>query len=690
MPQPNGENASEMARFWREMGPANGRLSWSLRFALTSVVATVLLLVVQPPAAFIAPSLFMLFLISRESPFHSFRDLVTLISGAALGTTVILLLVLATGDHPVARVLGLACCTFFAAFFFRTCLFPGFPMAFGCLTYMVISLWEYQIRPEHILHLSLWPMGTLLIVAASAMLVESIFNRKDPRQVIRYEILNRCNALEQFFHLYQTGASTDKVCQQAALIRQSSLVGDGRLHSLLLRISGAKVYEQSEIAGWAAAIPVLEKMNAIVSECSANPWEQDQNTHRYHAVVMAIQAIKEYRIPDIRKIYSEPEVPPRTGMDRIEQVLHHASSAPITGAEENATAPNSSTELSWRTLISKWFLPDAFSNPAHCVYALKLSLCATLCYVIYVGLAWPGISTCFFTVYFTGLSTTGTTNRKLFYRVVGSTIGGVILGIGCLVFIFPNLEGVQGFLLVIAAVSFLGAWISASPYFGYIGLQTVFSFNLIAFERLRAADQMTPARDRILGIMLGFLVMFVIFHQVRPERTVDTMRVLLAKILRALSLSSSMALAANSSARSTQIAEVRSQIASIHTALGNYSHAVQYEFPTDRNADLHICDAIMHASRLADDLSIHLASIDPDISSAYNAFAIEVLHEFCVETLAKLSQAMEEGGEFSIVMDDATEDLLDIETRITGSTGVISTLMELTAACEKISVCACE
>ena len=44
---------------------------------------------------------------------------------------------------------------------------------------------------------------------------------------------------------------------------------------------------------------------------------------------------------------------------------------------------------------------------------------------------------------------------------------------------------------------------------------------------------MTPARDRLLGIALGFLVMFFIFHQVRPERTVDTMRRLLARLLRA-------------------------------------------------------------------------------------------------------------------------------------------------------------
>ena len=164
-------------------------------------------------------------------------------------------------------------------------------------------------------------------------------------------------------------------------------------------------------------------------------------------------------------------------------------------------------------------------------------------------------------MYFTGLSTTGASNRKLLFRVIGSTIGGLLLGIGCMVSVFPNIEGVQGFLLVIAALAFLGGWISGSPYFGYIGFQITFAFNLLAFERLRAPDQMTPARDRLLGIALGFIVMFFIFHQVRPERTVDTMRRLLARLLRAAAELVRLLDMEPDATRDEQIAEMRKQIA---------------------------------------------------------------------------------------------------------------------------------
>jgi multidrug resistance protein MdtO len=173
----------------------------------------------------------------------------------------------------------------------------------------------------------------------------------------------------------------------------------------------------------------------------------------------------------------------------------------------------------------------------------------------------------------------------------------MMLGIGCLVFVYPNLEGVQGFLLVIAAVSFLGAWCAASPYFGYIGLQITFAFNLLAFERLRAPDQMTPARDRLLGITLGFLIMFLIFHQVRPERTVDTMRRLLARLLGASAeLVRLFGLEPDVAARA-RIAEIRKQIAGMVVNLPSFAHAVKFEFPPDRAADMKLSNEIMNAAR---------------------------------------------------------------------------------------------
>ena len=308
-------------------------------------------------------------------------------------------------------------------------------------------------------------------------------------------------------------------------------------------------------------------------------------------------------------------------------------------ARPSQTAPSSQW---WKTPFENLFLPDAFTNVDHFMYALKLSLCATICYVIYNGLGWPGISTAFFTVYFTGLSTTGASNRKLLFRVIGSTIGGLILGIGCMVFVFPNIEWVTSFLLVIAVLAFLGGWVSSSPYFGYIGLQITFAFNLLAFERLRAPDQMTPARDRLLGIALGFIVMFFIFHQVRPERTVDTMRRLLARLVRAGADLVQLLDMEPTAGRDAKISALRKQFSAGVVNLRSFADVVKFEFPPDRAADMKLSDEILDAMSGAAEVLIGLPAWPQKTESEQESLQLKNIRSLLANGLRHLASSLEQ------------------------------------------------
>jgi multidrug resistance protein MdtO len=572
-----------------------------LRFALAAALAALLLLILQPPVGFIAPSMFMMFLLPHDSPSQCLKGCVVILTGAALGTIASLMLVGATGDHPVARVVGLALFTFLGAFLARTSAIPGLPMAFGCLAYMVISLWEYKIRAERILHLSLWPLGTLATVALSAVTIEFLFNRCDPLVTLRREIHARCAAFSRLLHLVATHAEARQIENQSAVVRRYAVTGRGQLHVLLERISKDKLCHTEECSRLRTLTLALDRILALGAGIAVTRNFEQMDSARLERIGEAIAAAEEGRLEDLQGMLGESPISAFSELDRIEQTLHNLA-AP-TEANATATKANPSRAPSGDSHgLKRLLIPDALNNYDYFIYALKTSLCATICYVIYNALGWPGISTCFFTVYFTALSTTGTSNRKLLIRIIGSAIGGMILGIGCLVFVYPNLEGVQGFLLVIAAVSFLGAWCAASPYFGYIGLQISFAFNLLAFERLSAPDQMTPARDRLLGITLGFLVMFLIFHQVRPERTVDTMRRLLARLLgasaelvRLFGLEPEMAVG-------ERIAEIKKEVADVVVNLPNFAHAVKFEFPPDRAAGMRLSNEILRAAGVAEDL----------------------------------------------------------------------------------------
>jgi len=158
--------------------------------------------------------------------------------------------------------------------------------------------------------------------------------------------------------------------------------------------------------------------------------------------------------------------------------------------------------------------PDAFSNLDHLKFGLKGGLAATLCYIIYNSVAWPGISTAVTTCLLTALSTVGSSRQKQVLRFAGAIVGGFFLGIGAQIFILPYLDSIAGFTVLFVAVSVVGAWFAtSSPRLAYFGVQIIVAFYLINLQEFREQISLSIARDRVIGIMLGLLAMWLVFDQ---------------------------------------------------------------------------------------------------------------------------------------------------------------------------------
>jgi multidrug resistance protein MdtO len=175
------------------------------------------------------------------------------------------------------------------------------------------------------------------------------------------------------------------------------------------------------------------------------------------------------------------------------------------------------------------FLPNVFQTGAAVTYALKLTLAATICYIFYSAIDWPGILTCVVTVLFTGLSSTGAMKQKQLYRFSGAAIGGV-LGIATVSLLFPNMDSITSLTLVVGAVAFLSAWTLRSPRMRYVGVQIGFAFFLTTLPGFSATTLIAPARDRVIGIAAGILVMWFIFDQLWPVRTSTALSQVLRRI----------------------------------------------------------------------------------------------------------------------------------------------------------------
>jgi multidrug resistance protein MdtO len=177
---------------------------------------------------------------------------------------------------------------------------------------------------------------------------------------------------------------------------------------------------------------------------------------------------------------------------------------------------------------------DAFRNPDHVRYALKVTAAAMFCYVLYTLLDWPGIHTCFITVFIVSLTSTGETVEKLSLRLLGAVIGSGA-GLAAIVFLLPHLTSISALIIVIAIGGFVSAYVAgSSPHIAYAGFQMAFAFFLCVAQGTGPKFDLSTARDRVVGILIGNLVAYLVFTRVWPVSIAGRIDAALARVARGL------------------------------------------------------------------------------------------------------------------------------------------------------------
>lgn len=169
--------------------------------------------------------------------------------------------------------------------------------------------------------------------------------------------------------------------------------------------------------------------------------------------------------------------------------------------------------------------PDAFHNPEHLNFALRGCLAATLCYFLFNAVFWPGLNTSLFTCVVTAITSIGSSRQKQLMRFSGALFGGVVLGIGSQVLILPLLDTIAGFTVMFAAVTAVAAWIlTSSPRLSYFGNQLALAFYIIQLRGPSPQTNLAIARDNIMGILLGLVMMWLVFETLGSKPAVQVMR----------------------------------------------------------------------------------------------------------------------------------------------------------------------
>jgi multidrug resistance protein MdtO len=654
-------------RLWDDLKPTPGRLNSSLRIVLATAITLILLMALRMPLASLG--LYYIFLIGRDSPSVSVRSGFFSFLALAASVAAVLAVVALTDNDPLARLLSVSVVTFLAGMLMLSTNVTVLASTWGFIYCTLIAFWETHAPTDYLVKQTLYLIGTVSLALVSSVAIEYIFGTKDPVKELQHQRRIRYEAVETMFSLYAQGATHEQILPAVVGVSRLAAAGQTGMQKLYNAIVDRNLDPGTLPIGTRVRITMQAQLMDVAAAFGLqNPEVSDPELRRRCGHIADIcRGLKAEAKPATEERTSHHTGEATLLIDRVDGILHDILSMPLGSRDEDnkELIALSSSKVSI-------FIPGAFTRHETVAFALKLSLCATVCYIIVRAVDWPGISTSVITVLITGLSTSGAIKQKLIFRLVGSAIGGLIFGLGATVFLFPHMDSITSLVALISAIAFLASWWAGGRQFSYVGLQIAFAFYLVAFEGFSAPTELAPARDRLIGIILALVVMALVFDLVWPVRTVSAMRGALAEVL--INEAKFLRLAetsGNYEELRNDADQLRDQIGKTVAGIRTMNDAVEYEFGVDREQHLRSSKmiiqtalasvaffwnqfAVLHSPRARDFLTQpELSEMRHNMAAGLEAMADSVVHKTAfvdneaAETLAPSLFASPRYGEYA-------------------------------------------
>ncbi|MFT8309292.1 FUSC family protein [Acetobacter malorum] len=313
-----------------------------------------------------------------------------------------------------------------------------------------------------------------------------------------------------------------------------ALLRDGTKGMMMsLKMAGLeKLWRQQDLASLQQAIPrnvgVLALAHAAACEATDAP---DIHSEAPEALIETLLEMADiFQSGGYPTDIAQPPVPHASpALTQLAALLPDFTKPAQEPAEEGASEKSRSKPSS-----SGFFAPDAWTNPEHVRFAVKGTAAVMISYFIFKILNWDGIHTCIITCFIVALPTMGEMISKLTLRISGALVGGA-LGILSIIFVMPHLTNIAAFLALIFAGSLLAAWVkSGDERIAYAGFQIGLAFFLSDLKGYGPTSDMTTARDRIIGILLGNFITYAVFTSFWTSSAYDKIRDKVSAALKAL------------------------------------------------------------------------------------------------------------------------------------------------------------
>jgi len=584
LPAPQISSFSWFRRFLRdELAPYPGRSALVARMVLTATIVIVIVMVFRIRYGAYA-ALFAL-TISRENPDATLRAVRTLVISFSAAAGYALVGAVVFSGEPVLRLVWVLATLFLIFFALSAVSNYTAAVRFGYLLVITIPLWDRHTSGEQKVEGLLWAAGAIALASVITAAVELIYAGFYKLDEVTAALLERLRWTEAALRGWSSGIADRAAEQQLARL---VILGTSRMRRDLLRSGYAPEVAQQE----GAIISLVGRMVDLAANLSQFSPERSEDARGSIADLAARVDILARKLSGGEVSHEMEERAEQTdltpGMPLLMDLERTVSNIAgvLRGSDFPATfgLPVTAAEPKKRFLAA-----DAFTNPSYIRFAIRGSLAAAVCYVAYNFADWPGISTAVTTCFLTALTTVGSSRQKQVLRFAGALAGGIV-GMCAQVFVMPGLDSITGLVILFAAVTVIAAWIITSgPRLSYLGVQFAFAFYLINVEEFRFQTSLAVARDRVVGILLGLAVMWLIFDQLWGAPAITEMKRTFLSTLRLLARFMREPVSSGPFDQHAAIEQSYAQRETINTNFNKLREAgdgVMLEFGVSRESDL--------------------------------------------------------------------------------------------------------
>jgi multidrug resistance protein MdtO len=568
----------------KELAPFPGRGVIVARMVIAASITAILIDTFRIPGG--AIGVLSAFLLSRESLQSTAQSALALGAAFVLGGLFVPIGSRFFASIPITHFLWEGISLFIVFFLLKTLTNYLVAINIGAIATAMFAIWYLPGPGEQNVELSLWQVLAALVGALVTLAVEIVFHAIHQSDEVVDGMDARLQHIEALMEDY--AANRPVSLETIRMLAQYAVVGVGSLRRELARRNQEPIQRMRTTALVSLTGRTIDFAAALSSTLLA-PTPQEQQR--------AAQLAR--RIAEIRRCLQTNEAPSRSespagtaGTPLLTELEGMISLMPSAFVSESSIDPRLEV-LESAPSSNRIFVPDAFSNPEHLRFVIGGTLAAMICYVLYVSLDWPGISTSVTTCVFTAISNVGTSRQKQVLRIAGAVLGGFVFGIGSQMFILPNIDSIAGFIVLFAVVTAIAAWVStSSSRLSYAGLQIALAFYLITLSEFRIQTSLTIARDRAIGVLLGTFMMWLVFERLASRPAGDEMVRIFINNLRLLAELVNASPAGTDTEAIVKVRRQRDQVYRYFNDVNAQSDAVPFETGPARAADMAARDRI--------------------------------------------------------------------------------------------------